>query len=115
MHDKRYKAHRIAWLLHTGQWPSQHLDHIDGARTNNRIDNLRECNKAENSQNKGKYKNCTSGVTGVHWHKRYKKWVAQIRVDGKLIHLGGFDTIEEAAQARAAAKARYHTFNPTDR
>ncbi|KOR44999.1 Fis family transcriptional regulator [Xanthomonas oryzae] len=115
VHGKQYLAHRLAWLLSTGNWPSQHLDHIDGCKTNNKIDNLRECSNAENHQNKGKYKNNTSGVPGVFWDKHAKKWKARIRVQGKLIHLGYFDTLEEAAQARAAAKARYHTFQPTDR
>ncbi|WQZ00686.1 HNH homing endonuclease [Xanthomonas phage NP1] len=46
--------------------------------------------------------------------KKAKKWCAQISFDGKVIHIGYFDTIEEAAQARAEAKQKYHTFNPTD-
>ncbi|WP_230078744.1 HNH endonuclease [Xanthomonas oryzae] len=115
VHGKQYLAHRLAWLLSTGNWPSQHLDHIDGCKTNNKIDNLRECSNAENHQNRGNNKNNTSGVTGVFWDKHAKKWKAQIKVDGKTIYLGLFNTLEEAAQARAAAKEKYHTFNPVDR
>lgn len=112
---KKYFAHRLAWLLHTGAWPSQQLDHIDGSRTNNRISNLRECSNAENHQNRGKRSDNSSGVQGVCWHKAAKKWMARIKVDGKQIHIGYFDTIEEATAARTAAKAQYHQFNPTDR
>ncbi|WEL95513.1 HNH homing endonuclease [Xanthomonas phage vB_XooS_NR08] len=108
-------AHRVAWLLVHGKWPENDLDHVDGDRSNNRISNLRECSQAENSQNKGKYSNNTSGVTGVTWNKQCQKWHAQLMVAGNQIFLGLFSTIEEAAQARAAAKAKYHTFNPVDR
>ncbi|WQZ00658.1 HNH homing endonuclease [Xanthomonas phage NP1] len=115
VHGKMNSAHRLAWLLHTGSWPSKHLDHIDGNRANNRIDNLRECTQAENLQNKGKYSNNKSGAQGVHWNKQAKKWMAQIRVAGKNIYLGLFETLEEAAAARAAAKLKYHTFQPVER
>lgn len=115
VHGKNYKAHRLAWLLHTGSWPSQHIDHIDGDRANNRIDNLRECSSAENHQNLGKSPKNTSGVTGVSVHKQTGRWQAKITLDGKQIYLGLFETIEEAAAARAEAKQRFHQFQPTDR
>ncbi|BAE72736.1 HNH endonuclease family protein [Xanthomonas phage OP1] len=115
VHGKMYQAHRLAWLLHTGKWPSQQLDHIDGCKTNNRISNLRECSNAENQQNRGKSSNNTSGVPGVYWHKEAKKWRARIMLDGKQISLGLFNTLEEAAAAREAAKAQHHPFQPTDR
>lgn len=108
-------AHKIAWLLHTGKWPSNNLDHIDGCTTNNRFENLRECTQAENLQNKTRYRNNKSGIVGVYFDKARSKWRAQIQVNGKQIHLGRFITIEEAAAARAAAKAQYHQFQPTDR
>ncbi|WQZ00715.1 HNH homing endonuclease [Xanthomonas phage NP1] len=115
VHGKLYKAHRLAWLLHTGAWPSQQLDHADGDPSNNRIANLRECSQAENVQNQRKRSDNKSGVQGVSWHKNTNKWQAQIEVGGKNIYLGVFNTIEEAAQARAEAKAKYHQFNPVDR
>lgn len=115
LHGKKYMAHRLAWLLHTGSRPSQQLDHINGVRDDNRIDNLRECTPAENQQNLTKYKNNSSGVQGVCWHKRDEKWMARINVDGKCINLGYFNTVEEATAARAAAKQKYHKFNPVDR
>ncbi|AAP58684.1 17R [Xanthomonas phage Xp10] len=115
LHGKLYQAHRLAWLLHHGSWPNNHLDHINGQKDDNRIENLRECSNAENCQNRGKRSDNSSGVTGVCWHKRDKKWQALIMVNGNKIHLGYFDTIDEAATARAAAKAQYHKFQPFDR
>ncbi|ABK00189.1 HNH endonuclease [Xanthomonas phage Xop411] len=115
VHSKHYLVHRLAWLLHTGSWPIQQLDHINRVRDDNRIENLRECSNAENSQNRGKQSNNTSGVTGVSWYKRSGKWQALIKLNGKHIHLGYFDTIEEAATARSAAKRKYHMFQPEDR
>ncbi|WBK39668.1 hypothetical protein [Xanthomonas phage L522] len=64
VHGRLYQAHRLAWLLHHGAWPSQQIDHIDRDRTNNRIDNLRECSNSENQQNVGKRSDNKSGVQG---------------------------------------------------
>ncbi|WBK39696.1 HNH endonuclease [Xanthomonas phage L522] len=114
VYGKLYKSHRLAWLLHTGKWPSQHIDHINGRKTDNRIENLRECTHAENHQNRGKNKNNTTGVLGVCLEKN-GKWRARICVDGKDIFLGYFETLEAAAAARAEAKKRLHTFNPVAR
>lgn len=113
--SKQYQAHRLAWLLSTGDWPSQHLDHKNGQRDDNRIGNLRECRRAENMQNMCKYSNNTSGVLGVGFDKTNGKWRARIMVNGKNVHIGYFETLEEASAARAAAKQKYHTFNPVDR
>ncbi|ABK00179.2 HNH endonuclease [Xanthomonas phage Xop411] len=115
VHGKKYLAHRLAWLLHTGSWPSKQIDHINGQKDDNRIDNLRECSNAENQQNAGKRSDNTSGVQGVGWHKQAGKWRARIKVNGKQINLGLFHTLAEAAAARAAAKQQYHTFQPTER
>lgn len=108
-------AHRVAWLVMHGKWPDDQLDHVDGDRTNNRISNLRECTYAENHQNRGMHSNNTSGVQGVCLFKPTGKWAAYICVNGKRINLGLFNSIEEAAAARAEAKARHHTFQPFDR
>lgn len=111
---RRYLAHRLAWLYIHGKFPSDQIDHINRVRTDNRISNLRAATNAENTQNRSKRSDNTSGVIGVYWDNKRQKWRAQIRLNGHNIFLGSYQTVEEAAAARAAAKATYHTFNPED-
>lgn len=107
VHGIRYKAHRVAWLLSYGQWPADCIDHINGDRSDNRIANLRDVSKATNARNAKRRVNCTSGVTGVHWNQARQKWRAIIHYNKRCIHLGLFDTIEEATAARQAANDEY--------
>ncbi len=79
------------------------VDHINGDKTNNCVDNLRYASNSENAMNQKKSKNNTSGVKGVSWHTRDNKWRAHIKIDGKNMHLGLFEDIEEAKKARIAA------------
>ena len=102
-----FGAHRVAWSIHYGEWPSNQIDHINGIRADNSIANLRVVTPQENSRNRTMNRDNTSGVCGVSWFKRLKKWKVQIKVDGRMIHLGLFDSIEDAAAARAEASARY--------
>ena len=77
-----------------------HVDHIDNNPLNNHVSNLRFATNKENQQNSKISKRNTSGVKGVCYHKGNKKWQAQITIDGIRIHLGNFDNIEDAKQAR---------------
>jgi hypothetical protein len=97
---KSYLAHRLTWLFFYGEWPKQHIDHINHNTSDNRIDNLREASQQENTKNRSKNKNNTSGISGVHWDKKSNKWQARIGVNGKRIHLGFFDNKEEAIAGR---------------
>ncbi len=106
--SRRYRAHRLAWLYVHGKWPADQIDHIDGKRGNNRIANLREATNTQNQQNRGVSKSNTSGFKGVVWNKQTRKWQATIRIWGRQIFLGSFDTIERAAAAYSAAAARHH-------
>lgn len=92
--------HRIIWFLRHGKWPAGQVDHIDGVRTNNHPDNLRDVTHAENLQNQL--------VKGYAWVARRQKWWAQISVDGKRRHIGYFTNEEDARAAYLAAKAKYH-------
>ena len=83
------------------------IDHINGKPHDNRRCNLRVCTHSQNRQNSKKYANNTSGVTGVYWNRRAKKWQADIKVYYKKIYLGLFDSIEEAAAVRKAAEIQY--------
>jgi len=110
---KSYKAHRLAWLYTYDAWPQGEIDHINRVKTDNRIHNLRDVTHAENSQNLSSYKNNVSGVNGVYL--RGHKWAARITTNGRQKHLGHFQSIEDAANARALAEILYHGCRATDR
>jgi hypothetical protein len=115
VNGKLYQSHRLAWLYVYGSFPSKNIDHINGVRDDNRIDNLREANYIENGQNRSINKNNTSGFIGVSYHKKQCKWTSRITFNYKIMNLGYFDTAEEAHQAYVKAKSELHTFNPTIR
>lgn len=104
---KKYLNTRIAWLLMTGEWPEL-IDHINGDTRDDRWCNLRDVGPGANSRNCKTPRNNTSGVVGVM--RSGKKWVAKIKANYRTIHLGTFDTIEEAAKARKQAE-REHGFH----
>jgi len=88
--------------------PSMCVDHIDGNTLDNRRSNLRICTRAENSRNRRKNNNSTSGYKGVFWNKLYSKWAAYIRANNKRIFLGYFDDPKKAYEAYVAASKKYH-------
>ena len=103
----KYNAHRLAWLLYYKEDPGDmEIDHIDQDITNNRISNLRLVDHQRNMENKNKYKNNTSGFTGVSWNKKLDKW--QVRVGGDWI--GAFDDLELAGfvAEQVREKLGYH-------
>ena len=102
--NKLFSAHRIAWFLYTGSFPTFHLDHINGIRNDNRISNLREATTYQNSQNRRNLK-------GYTWMPNRKKpWHAQLKNNGKMICLGYYETEEEAHAAYLEGKKKYHSF-----
>ncbi|MDY7116551.1 HNH endonuclease [Halomonas sp. SSL-5] len=102
IYGKSFLAHRLAWAIYHGSWPSscQQIDHINGNALDNRIDNLRLVGQVENSRNQRLRYDNKSGLTGVYWDKRILKWRARIGFSGKLIYLGAFDSLVDAAAAR---------------
>lgn len=76
------------------------VDHIDRKTLDNRRCNLRVCTSSQNTANRGKQSNNTSGFVGVNWMKKNKKWRAEAWVKRKNIHIGMFDSKIEAARAR---------------
>lgn len=86
---------------------SSSVDHVSGDRLDNRRSNLRLATNAQNSMNRLPYEGKTSRYKGVSWHRRVKKWMAGITVNGKGIYLGYFSEEEEAAKAYNNAATRY--------
>jgi hypothetical protein len=82
------------------------VDHINGVTLDNRRENLRVCSHSQNMHNRRlRQKNNKSGYKGVHWLARTKRWVAEIRVNGKSRHLGYFTEKTDAARAYDTAAA----------
>lgn len=97
-----YLAHRLAWYLSTGEWPP-HLDHANGDKTDNRIENLRPATKQQNAFNQKLRSTNRSGFKGVYFDRRRNKWRAEI--SGKFLG-GNFLTREDAHTAYVAAAAK---------
>lgn len=112
---RNHQAHRLAWFYMTGAWPSEEVDHKDGVRDNNRWGNLREASKAQNAQNRKTPITNRSGFIGADLHAASGLWRSQIQVSGRKIHLGTFQTAEEASAAYLAAKRELHPFQPAPR
>lgn len=104
-------CHRLAWLLHYGRDPMDEIDHRNGARSDNRADNLRESDRAGNNQNRRRpHKNNQLGVLGVR-RLESGRFLARIRVNKKLIRLGTHETQEAASAAYINAKRELHKGN----
>lgn len=101
-----YRAHRLAWLYVTGEWPKADIDHINGTRSDNRWNNLREATRGQNLANKRMDSRNTSGFKGVSWSRKCKKWQAHIKVNRKSQFLGFFESKEMAHMAYCEAAAK---------
>jgi hypothetical protein len=107
VHGVAYRAHRLAWLYVNGTWPTGQIDHINGYRADNRIDNLRDVSHSINMQNKREpHKNNRCGFLGVHRHGG--RFLAQIKIGGVKTIVGYFDSPEEASIAYVEAKRKLH-------
>lgn len=100
---KNQKSHRVIWAIVYGEWPVGQIDHINGDRADNRLENLREVCKSLNMRNAAIPKNNKTGTIGVCFHEKSGKWYANIGKDGKSIYLGRFATKAEAVAARQGA------------
>lgn len=76
------------------------VDHINGVRHDNRLENLRLVNPQQNAFN--------TKALGYYWHKQKNRWMAKIQIDGRSIYLGHFVNPEDARQAYLDAKLKYH-------
>ena len=105
-HD--FLAHRIIWVIETGNSPHDEIDHVNGNIKDNRISNLRQATRFENAKNTRIHYNNKSGCKGVYWNTMANKWHVQI-VSNKIHHyLGVFDNLKDAYKAYADASIKFH-------
>lgn len=108
INSKFYKVHRIVWEMFNGILPiNKQIDHLSHDRSDNSIDNLRLVDQLINGKNQSKKANNSSGVTGVHFSKSRGKWVSQIKVNGKIKHLGIFVELTDAIEVRRRAEIQF--------
>ena len=104
---KNISSHRLAWYFVYGYLPNN-IDHIDMNRSNNSIDNLRDCSASQNNMNRDNQSNNTTGVKGVYWHKRDKKWTVSININKKQKHLCSTKNFEYACHVRKEAEIKHY-------
>lgn len=105
---KHILAHRLVWFFEHGVWPSQVLDHIDGNKANNRIENLRLATYSQNSINRPVMSNSKTQLKGVWFNKKKNRYRAVIKCNHQRIHIGMFKTPEEAHAAYVAKAKELH-------
>jgi hypothetical protein len=108
IYNRRIAAGRLIWLYMTGEWPTHHIDHVNGCPADNRWLNLRQATVSQNMCNTRTRKNTLSGVKGVTWCKDTRRWRVVITHQKKSTTIGRFDTLQEAAEARRVAAMRLH-------
>jgi hypothetical protein len=91
-----------------GEPDNMEVDHINTNKLDNRRENLRVCTRQQNNCNTNKRSDNKSGFKGVCFEKRRQKFVARIRIDGKLKHLGYFATAAAAHEEYKIAAVKYH-------
>ena len=106
LNKKARQAHRLAWIYVNGSSSSE-LDHIDGDKKNNKINNLREVSRIENGRNQKLRKNNSSGVMGVSKISSSNRFEAYIMTNRVKIHLGRFSSFLDAVAARKSAELKY--------
>lgn len=105
--QKGHFAHRIIFLWHHGYCP-EIIDHIDGNRANNKIENLRPATKSENCTNQKVRSTNKSGTKGVSWNAKLSKWKVAINKDCKSLYFGLYDDLELARLVAIEASNLYH-------
>jgi len=111
----KYAAHRLAWLLTTGEWPTGEIDHINGLRYDNRVSNLRDVTRGQNLQNMYTQTSNSAGVRGVSRCPVSGMYRARVTVGGRTVHCGWYKSLESAIAARREAKLKLHTFTATEK
>lgn len=106
---KQFRLHR--WILNPPD--NLKIDHINHDTLNNRRSNIRVCSNEENMWNRRVCAVNKYGISGIY--KSFRKWQVRLRVNGKVLYLGSFYSIEEATICRRNAENQYFgEFRPKD-
>ncbi len=97
--NKLVREHHLVWLMNTGDWPNQSIDHINNIPWDNRFENLRLATQAQQSMNQSLQKRREGKYKGVHQSSSGKFYVKIKHKGVQLKRLGSFTTAEEAAKA----------------
>lgn len=109
VNNKRYYAHRIIWMMLTGNDPLDfEIDHINNVRDDNRVENIRMVNRQKNSFNVKLRNTNKSGYKGVFWNKRDKCWTGKVMVDSKTYSTGACPTAEKANELVRELREKLH-------
>lgn len=104
---RSYMMHRLIFFIHHGYFP-EIVDHIDGVKLNNKIENLREVTPSQSSCNIKTRFNSISGVKGVTWRKDRSRWIARITIRGKVYHIGSYKNVEDAEKGIQEKRSELH-------
>lgn len=104
---KRYFVHRIIYIYHHGVMP-KYVDHINGKKNDNRIENLRPANHSENMCNAGIYKNNSTGIKGVFKRSSSDMYFVQVRKNNKNYYLGSYEDLELAELVAIEGRNKLH-------
>lgn len=105
---KIYSVHRIAWKIFYREEPIFNIDHIDGVRSNTKIENLRRATFAQNNWNRKLTSKSKTGIKGVCWDKSAKKWRVVIYCNDRCNFIGNYVDFDEACRQADAARIRFH-------
>ena len=109
INGKKHFLHRLIYMYHHGHLTQgMDIDHIDGNPANNRIENLREITHSQNLMNAKIHKNNKTGIKGVCFLRKAKKYQVRLAINGKDIYLGCYTTLEEAKAVVKEAREKYH-------
>ena len=115
INGKAYRSCRLVWLYVYGEFPATFVEHRNGQKSDDRLENLRLATNGENQANRGTPSNNTSGTKGVRFETDRWRWRAQIMINGKSKNLGRFKTRDEAMVAyEKAAKEAWGDYAKTE-
>lgn len=112
---KSFFMHNLVWLWHNEDWPAGEIDHINGDRIDNRIENLRDTSRGVNLRNAKMKSTNTSGYTGVHFNKALNKWQGRVMVNYRVVYRCYGETAEVAAALRESWIAAHPELGFTER